>query len=89
MAWQSCLQLLHEARKPVPEWRNESWVEERKPPKKAAKTTPDDDDMFEAQELIIGGADRAKRAPKSAKNDHAWHDIVDLANNFLCFGRYL
>ena len=50
-SWRS---LLHEARKPVPdsdpEWRDESWIEERKPPKHAAKTTPDDDDMFEAQE---------------------------------------
>ena len=55
----------------------------------AAKTTPDDEDMFETQEVTIGGADRARKAPKTAKNDHAWHDIVDLANKFLCSGRYL
>ncbi len=82
-------------RKPVPEWRDESWVEKLKPPKNAAKTTPDDDDMFETQELTdmfetqeltVGGADRARKAPKTAKNDHAWHDFVDLANKCLCFG---
>ena len=89
MAWQSCLRRLHEVRKPVPEWRDESWVEELKSPKNAAKTTPDDEDMFETQELTIGGADRARKAPKTANNDHAWHDFVDLANKFLCSGRYL
>jgi hypothetical protein len=53
----------------------------------AAKTTPYDEDMFETQELTIGGADpsRARKAPKTAKNDHAWHDFVDLANKGLCF----
>ena len=55
----------------------------------AAKTTPDDEDMFETQELTIGGADRARKAPKTANNDHAWHDFVDLANKFLSSGRYL
>ncbi len=75
--------------KPVPEWRDESWVEELKPLKNAAKTTPDDEDMFEIQELTIGGADRARKALKTAKNDHAWHDFVDLANKCLCLGRCL
>ena len=89
MEWQSCLRRLLEVRKPVPEWRDESWVEELKPTKNAAKTTPDDEDMFETQELTIGGADRARKAPKTANNDHAWHDIVDFANKFLCSGRYL
>jgi hypothetical protein len=74
----ACLLRLHEVRKPVPEWRDESWVEELKPPKNAAKTTSNDEDMFETQELTIGGADRARKAPKTAKNDHAWHDFVDL-----------
>ena len=55
----------------------------------AAKTTPDDEDMFETQELTIGEADRARKASKTANNDHAWHDIVDLANKLLCSGRYL
>jgi hypothetical protein len=55
----------------------------------AAKTTPDDENMFETQELIIGGVDRARKAPETAKNDHAWNDFVDLANKCLCFGRYL
>ena len=50
MAWQSCLRLLHEVRKPIPEWRDELWVEELNPPKNAAKTTSDDEDMFETQE---------------------------------------
>ena len=50
----------------------------------AAKTTPDDEDMFETQELTVRGADRARKAPKTAKNDHAWHDIVDLSNKGLC-----
>ena len=76
-------------RKPVPEWRDESWVEELKPPQLAAKTTPTDEDMFETQESTIGEADRARKAPKMAKNDHAWHDFVDLANKCLCFGWYL
>ena len=57
-------------------------------PKNAAKTTPDDDDMFEAQERTIGGANRARRAPKQAKLDHAWHDFVDLPNKCLCLGCY-
>ena len=30
-----------------------------------------------------------RKAPKTAKNDNAWHDFVDLANKFLCLGRYL
>ena len=89
MAWQSCLRRLHEVRKPVPEWRDESWVEELKPPQLAAKTTPNDEDMFETQESTIGEADRARKAPKTAKNDNAWHDFVDLANKCLCSGRYL
>ena len=84
MAWQSCLRRPHEVKKPVPEWRDESWVEERKLQKNAAKTTPDDEDMFETQEWTIGGADRARKAPKTAKNDHAWHDFDDLANKCLC-----
>jgi hypothetical protein len=89
MEWQSCLRRVHEVRKTVPEWREESWVEELKPPKNAAKTTPDDEDMFETQELTIGVADRARKAPKTEKNDNAWHDFVDLANKCLCSGRYL
>ena len=89
MVSQSCLRRLQEARTPVPEWRDESWVEERNPPQNAAKTIPDDDDVYETQERTIGAADRAGRAPKTAKNDHAWHDFVDLANKCLCFGSYL
>ena len=85
MAWQSCLRRLHEVRKPVPEWRDESWVEELKPLQLAAKTTPNDEDMFETQESTIGEADRARKAPKAAKNDNAWHDFVDLANKMFVF----
>ena len=84
MAWQSCLRRPHEVNKPVPEWRDESWVEERKLQKIAAKTTPDDEGMFETQELTIRRADRARKAPKTANNDHAWHDFDDLANKCLC-----
>ena len=79
-------------RKPVPEWLDESWVEELKPPQLAAKTTPNDEDMFETQGSTIGEADhhdRARKAPKTAKNDNAWHDFVDSANKCLCFRRYL
>jgi hypothetical protein len=50
MAWQSCLRRLHEVRKPVPELRDESWVEELRPPKKDAKMNPEDEDRFETQE---------------------------------------
>ncbi len=76
-------------RKPVPEWRDELWVEKLKPLKNAVKTIPYNEDVFETQELTIGGADWARKAPKTAKNDHAWHDFVDLANKCLCFGWYL
>jgi len=41
--------------------------------------------LNETQELTIGEADRARKASKTANNDHAWHDIVDLANKFLVF----
>ena len=55
----------------------------------AAKTTPDDEDMFETQELTVRGADRARKAPKTAKNDHAWHDFDDLANSVCVCEPYL
>ena len=45
--------------------------------------------MFETQERTIVLVDRARIAQKSAKNDHAWHEFVDLANKCLCLGWYL
>ena len=89
MPYQSCKKRLHQERKPVPEWRNESWVEERNPPKNTAKTTSDGDNRFETQERTIVWVHRARIAQKSAKNDHAWHEFVDLANKCLCLGWYL
>ncbi len=64
-------------------------VEERNTPKNAAKMTPDGGDIFETQEGTIGGADRARRGPQSAKNDHPLYDFVDFANKCLCLGWYV
>ncbi len=89
MAYQSCQKRLHQERKPIPEQRDESWVEERNPPKKAAKTAPDGDDMFKTQERTILWVDRARITQKSAKKDHAWHEFFDLANKCLRLGWYL
>ena len=58
------------------------------PPKNAAKTISDGDDVFETQERTIGVADRARKAPKQAKKEHAWHDFVYLENKWLCFRSY-
>jgi hypothetical protein len=65
------------------------WVEERNPPKNTVKTTSDGENMFETQERTIVWLDRARMAQKSAKNDHAWHEFVDLANKCLCLWWYL
>jgi hypothetical protein len=36
--------------------------------------------------MMIGGADRAREAPETAKDDDAWHDFIDFANKFVCLG---
>jgi hypothetical protein len=45
--------------------------------------------MFKTQERTIVWVNRARIAQKSAKNDHAWHEFVDLANKCLCLRWYL
>ncbi len=89
MAYQSYQKRLHQEKKPIPEQRDESWVEERNHSKKAAKMTPDGDNMFETQERTIVWVDRARITQKSAKNDHAWQEFFDLANKCLHLGWYL